>query len=1322
MSANQLQQVNPVRNCANTVECVRLVLCRESAEPISSSRLGFQMISSLHSQPFNAIMKRFMFRLLLVLCTAMTVIPVSAADKWWKGGAGTLDNTTANFYAVDATGGTLVTAATTDRAIFSAGGTFTSTYSMAGTATYTGLTVEEGNIALTGTITIGAGSVTIGSGTTLSINSSFRLSATAGSVITINGGTMEDSNAGASGSFVDTDQTIVLGTGGGTLSHTVAAVLNIISGSTIISGTGPLTKTGAGILAVATASTYSGSTTVNNGTLRCRTINNPFPTGTDLIVTSPGIFDCSTLKQTVNSLTGNGSVTATTSSSGILTVNGTTTPAAFTGVMSGSGTLAHTGSGTLTLGGVNTYSGKFTNTTGVVTVNAGGALCGAVCDVTVSGGTVNLNNTAQTIEDLNGTGGTINLGTGHTLTSEPVLSTTCSSTIAGPGGLTRLNANATTRTLTLSGPNTYDGVTTVTKGIISVGSATALGTSAGNTSVASGAEILFTGAGVTFTCAEPFSIAGAGGADAGAIAIIASATPTLSGTVTLTADATITISSSASGTFSAATSFSGTSQTLTLAGGANASGTKAVTGVIALGTGGVTKTQGGTWDLSGVNTYTGATLVSAGRLNVNSPGSLAAGSTVTVATGATLGGTGTVGGPTTIQSGGTLAPGTSIGTLTFSSSLALSGTTSMEIDKTAATADKIVMSSGTVTLGGNLTVANLAGTLAAGDSFDLIDGTIAGGFTAITLPSLASGLAWNLANLTVDGTISVQTITAPTIATQPANQTACAGSTATFSVAAGSGLCSTNYTWSKTNNAGWSSAWATSTASGGTSFRGSSTDNNFGDPACTTFTSANDINSPSGVALGIYGGTSGDMVATRTFTALTAGQVVSIDIDNGNVETGKKVGFSLQTSGGTDLLQFYFLGGATFYKYNDGTEKDTTVGFQRTGVRVQFVLGLGNTYTLIVTPCGGATTTYTGSFAAGSIAKLKLFNQNVTGGSDHNFYFNNFLVGGYVDNAGNGTGNFATQDTGDQPIVSGNGGSTYTTPTLTIGDSGTKYQVVVSTCGGALLSSSATLTVNARPTSVASGSATLCGGDSTTIQAALTGTGPWNVAWSDGITQTGVASSPASRSVSPSSSFTYTVTNLTDANCTAQAGDRTGSAVITVNTIVANTATYTRGASAAIKINIANLLTNASDTLLQTISLLGIGTDGANLTSTNGATLSTNLTLINYPGGATPNVTDSFKYKVTDTQGCVTLGTVIINVAPVSGTNTITSLQVNVPGANTNTLIFAGIPGYEYVTEFSTNLTDWEAISTNTASGLGQWTVIDDTATNAMRFYRSLAR
>ena len=84
-----------------------------------------------------------------------------------------------------------------------------------------------------------------------------------------------------------------------------------------------------------------------------------------------------------------------------------------------------------------------------------------------------------------------------------------------------------------------------------------------------------------------------------------------------------------------------------------------------------------------------------------------------------------------------------------------------------------------------------------------------------------------------------------------------------------------------------------------------------------------------------------------------------------------------------------------------------------------------------------------------------------------------------------------------------------------------------------------------RPKADVSGSATICKGDATTIQAALTGHGQWIVTWSDGVITTN-NSSPATRSVSPSATTTYTVTALRDHDCAARSGDLSGSAVVTV--------------------------------------------------------------------------------------------------------------------------------------------------------------------------------
>lgn len=111
---------------------------------------------------------------------------------------------------------------------------------------------------------------------------------------------------------------------------------------------------------------------------------------------------------------------------------------------------------------------------------------------------------------------------------------------------------------------------------------------------------------------------------------------------------------------------------LTLGDG-NANGSFGGTIVNTAGSLALTKTGSGTQTLGGANTYSGPTLVNEGRLFVN--GSLAAASSVTVASGATMGGTGIVNGAVSVASGGRIESGTgsAAGTLTLAS-LALGST------------------------------------------------------------------------------------------------------------------------------------------------------------------------------------------------------------------------------------------------------------------------------------------------------------------------------------------------------------------------------------------------------------------------------------------------------------------------------------------------------------------------------------------------------------------------------------------------------------------------------------------------------------------------
>jgi hypothetical protein len=99
---------------------------------------------------------------------------------------------------------------------------------------------------------------------------------------------------------------------------------------------------------------------------------------------------------------------------------------------------------------------------------------------------------------------------------------------------------------------------------------------------------------------------------------------------------------------------------------------------------------------------------------------------------------------------------------------------------------------------------------------------------------------------------------------------------------------------------------------------------------------------------------------------------------------------------------------------------------------------------------------------------------------------------------------------------------------------------------GGDLTGSAVITVNSRPTGTISGTTTICNGDSPSLSIVVTGSGPWNGTLSNGASFSG-SSSPISVSVSPTSNTTFTISTLSDANCSANGGDLSGSAVVTVN-------------------------------------------------------------------------------------------------------------------------------------------------------------------------------
>jgi len=198
---------------------------------------------------------------------------------------------------------------------------------------------------------------------------------------------------------------------------------------------GVLAKQGAAIFILGGISTYSGATSINNGTIQLSGGNDRLPTGTTLNIgqaasTNLGTFDLNGNNQEIAGLVStagtNSSVsknTVTSSSPAILTISGSGTysygagTTQNSGVVSGLISLVKTGSGTQTLGDANTYTGLTTISGGSLQLNrTGGNTIPAVNDVLInSGGTLQVSSN-QTVNNLTlNSGGTLTIDIGDTL-------------------------------------------------------------------------------------------------------------------------------------------------------------------------------------------------------------------------------------------------------------------------------------------------------------------------------------------------------------------------------------------------------------------------------------------------------------------------------------------------------------------------------------------------------------------------------------------------------------------------------------------------------------------------------------------------------------------------------------------------------------------------------------------------------------------------------------------------------------------------------------------------------------------------------------------
>ncbi len=447
----------------------------------------------------------------------------------------------------------------------------------------------------------------------------------------------------------------------------------------VLTGTGGLDKTDLGTLILTGTNSYTGGTTITNGTLQIgdgsaggfasvkgAIVDNaalvfdnqsPLETGNDISGSGSVHFDGPTLFTGTGTYTGGtaigtggeltlggngitGSIIGDVSNNGILRFN-RSDDVGFDGVVSGTGILFQTGDGKLTLTGVNTFTGRTGILYGTLALAGNGSIASSAGLSISQSGTFDISatNAGASIATLSGDG---NVALGAQTLTLSNANNQFDGVISGTGGLTLANG-----TETLTGANTYSGGTLIAHGTL-IGSATSFGTGP------------------------------------------------------IDDQATLVIDQSTNASF------------------ANVIG----------GAGSFTKQGAGILTLTGNSTFTGATTVASGRLSVN--GSLAD-SVATVQSGANLGGNGTVGG-VIAESGSTIAPGNSIGLLHVAGNYSQASGSTYQVELTSTgQADRLDVA-GTATIA-NGALLSLTKTDAApyvfGAQYKLLDaaGGISGTYT-----------------------------------------------------------------------------------------------------------------------------------------------------------------------------------------------------------------------------------------------------------------------------------------------------------------------------------------------------------------------------------------------------------------------------------------------------------------------------------------------------------------------------------------------------------------------------------------------------------------
>jgi fibronectin-binding autotransporter adhesin len=575
--------------------------------------------------------------------------------------------------------------------------TGTGTWTFSGLNSYAGkTTISAGAISINTIQNVSGGASSLGTPTTaangtIDMAASTTLTYTGSGhssnrVINLTGAspTIEANGSGAltlSGGITGNTQPLILsGSGDASQSGVIATT------------TGTLTKNGAGTWTLSGCNTYTGATIINEGILKsgagcaagtyfgnCSPITLPNTAGVTL--------DVSGSNTAIGSLAGGGStgggVVLGTST---LTVGCSTSNTTYDGIISGTGAITKVGTGTWTVGGSNTYTGATNINAGIIQLGSSGDATNtplgtiAAATTVASGAALDLNGftlgTSEAIR-ISGTGvgangaitnssatgagysGLITLGAAASIiavggdinlsNTGTISGATFGLTVGGAYNGTLASVVGTTTgtftksgngTWTVSGNNTFSGATTISAGTLKLGASgdatnTPLGTVAGGITVSNGASLDLNG--FTLGTSEALSISGTGVSSGGALSNNGTVDATYSGIITFAAAGTSIVGDGANINITATPVSSANGIILGGASGGN------FTTVIA-GARTLTKQGSGTWKLSNANTYTGATTISEGILELGAASAIR-----------------TSGGGGVVLGGGTLSTGSGAG-------------------------------------------------------------------------------------------------------------------------------------------------------------------------------------------------------------------------------------------------------------------------------------------------------------------------------------------------------------------------------------------------------------------------------------------------------------------------------------------------------------------------------------------------------------------------------------------------------------------------------------------------------------------------------------